>query len=120
MQQLLDTFSLLALIFLSLGFIVSGVLFEKIKKNHPKYHKAIGEPSILESYSASPTWGDFMHMKNAMFSSYTMVLKGIPKDFPDDNNLKRWAQITRFVFMGIILIFTITFTLVVISIASGG
>lgn len=117
--NLLNILSFIALALIFLGLIVAGALFKKIEERNSKYYKDIGKPSILINSALSPTWDQFINVKNAIIYSYTLAFRGLPKSFPSDNTLRRWALITRIVFILITITFMVTFSVIIMSMTTG-
>lgn len=79
-------------------------LFKRLAERHPKYYKEEGRPM----YFADP-------LSNLWASTYLMllVIRGVPKDFPDDVDAKR--LVVRLRWIGFALIFCIIMGAVIIE-----
>ena len=88
---------------LGLGMLLGYLLFKSLKQNHAKYYKSIGEPRILAPVNLTEE-GYAQTLRGGAFA-YSMVFRGIPKNFPKDVKLRKLAQAIRIVFTIVIILF---------------
>jgi hypothetical protein len=91
----------------SLGAIMLLVyrLFKSLNKNYSTYYKSIGKPRILAPVNLTEE-GYTQTLRGGVFG-YSMLLKGIPKNFPKDAGLIKLAQAIR-ITLAITLVLFIT------------
>jgi hypothetical protein len=97
---------------LATQMLLSYLLFRTLKKRHTSYYKTIGEPSVIVTGRLRDTEEEVRSnyiraLKGAVFA-YWMVLKGLPKDFPNnDIRLRKLAQVIRIVTTSTVISFTV-------------
>jgi hypothetical protein len=86
---------------ISLGtqMFLSYLLFKSLQKNHPVYHKSIGEPTAIIFIRLTDTESEVARnyirgLKGATFG-YRMIFRGIPKRFPKDKELRKLTRSLR-------------------------
>jgi hypothetical protein len=111
----MDNMKILALITFWFGFILamSGTLlsfmfFKTLKKNYATYYKSIGEPLAIAPVNF--TESSYAQLLKGSVFLYSMVFRGIPKDFPKDIGLRKLARAIRIV----LVILTVLFVTLVV------
>jgi hypothetical protein len=75
-------------------YAILAYIFYLLKRDHPKYYKSIGEPTFFDR-----TFFGVKKSFAAMFYSFTL-LKGTPKDYPEDKLLRKLALYIRLSILG--------------------
>ena len=82
----------------------SMVLFSSLKKKYPKYYKKVGSPTtLLQGYDPKPD--TVQRSLNAQLFWFTVLIKGLPTDFPKDQGLRKLVNLIRWdLLVGIIIV----------------
>ena len=115
MEHILDIFTYTSILLIILCLLFSGIFYKLIERGHKQYHESIGKPNILSVFYSSPTWEQLMRAKIAIYFSYGILFRGIPKNFPKDHTLKKLAHSMRILFGLVIVSFVIAFSLAIAS-----
>lgn len=97
--------------------ILSTLLFDALEKNYPRYYKSIGQPKVFVIDERFPPWESYMQRLRSANFAYTMVLKGIPKNFPKDTTLRNYARSIRYLLTALIILFV---TLIIVGFLAFG
>jgi hypothetical protein len=85
------------------GMLLGYLLFKSLKKNHVTYYKSIGEPIIIAPINF--TEDNYIQLLKGGVFAYSIVFKGIPKNFPKDIGLRKLAQAVRIVLTIVLILF---------------
>jgi hypothetical protein len=97
-------------VLLALGSVLSYTFFNSLKKKHAAYYKSIGEPIV--SAHANFTSENYIQLMKGSAFLWLMTFRGIPKNFPKNENLRKLAQAIRIVS---VFVFTLFITLVILG-----
>ena len=75
------------------NLVLSSILFDSLKQKYPIYHKLLGQPEVKIIGQRNI----FLHpeLQRAQAFIYSLVLRGIPEEFPEDCKLRRFASVLR-------------------------
>ncbi len=91
------------------GLLVSNILFKTLDKKYPKYYKKIGRPSAFVYDGYFPMIDATKRAYRANGFLYSLMFRGIPRDFPKDKKLRKLANICRYITIGVTILAPIVF-----------
>lgn len=103
------TFILYGLVFVSMlsGLISTTILYRELRISYPEYYKSIGEPKAFAFTMSFPTSAEYDKRTKGTVFIYSMLGRGIPKDFPKNLKLRRLANVTRYLLALVIVLFVL-------------
>jgi hypothetical protein len=108
----MNTLQIITLVIFGIEFVAlvialfsSQRLFNTLKKKYPEYYKQIGEPMATEYTNYSSAWSDYVRRLRGANFSYALAFRGIPTDFPKDDELRKLAHFMRYLLLHIVVLF---------------
>jgi hypothetical protein len=98
-----------AFVLLASGMLLAHQLFKLLNKKHTSYYESIGRPHTFVYGNA--TFKEYIQLMKGSLFMYSMVFKGIPKNFPKDKDLRKLAQTIRII-MAVMLVLFISLVIV--------